>query len=260
MYPMMYYSHNLHFLAVAHSMQGRYQDAKSAADQLNAHLGPVLQWNGPMLEAVLPFLDAFMPTPTLIMVRFHRWDEVLKSPAPDQKLAAATALWHFGRAMAYASTGKLDSAEKERSAMVSAVKAFPANRMYGFNTASSVFSIAEKVLTARIAMSKNDKKAAIAFLQKALEVEDSLNYDEPEDWYIPVRESLGGALMLKGDFPDAEKVFRAELEKHRRNGRALFGLLESLKAQGKKQAAEFVQREFEAAWKNADTKLRIEDL
>ena len=66
--------------------------------------------------------------------------------------------------------------------------------------------------------------------------------------------------MLNGDYSDAEGVFRGELEKHRRNGRALFGLMESLKAQGKKQAAEFVQREFEDAWKNADTKLRIEDL
>jgi tetratricopeptide (TPR) repeat protein len=115
-------------------------------------------------------------------------------------------------------------------------------------------------LSARIAIAKNDKKAAIGFLRKALEVEDSLNYDEPEDWYIPVRESLGGALMQTGDYADAERVFRAELEKHRRSGRALFGLMESLKAQGKKQAASLVQREFETAWKNADTKLRIEDL
>lgn len=260
MYPMMYYSHNLHFLAVAHSMQGRYQDAKRAADQLDAHLSQFLQVNGPMLDAVLPVLDAFMPTPTLISVRFRRWDDILKSPAPDQKLTATTALWRFGRAMAYASTGKIESAEKERSEMASLVKAFPAGRMYGFNQAGSVFSIAENVLSARIAMAKNDKRAAIGFLKKALEAEDSLNYDEPEDWYIPVRESLGGALMLTGDYAEAEKVFRAELEKHRRSGRALFGLLESLKAQGKKQAAAFVQEEFEAAWKNADTKLRIEDL
>jgi tetratricopeptide (TPR) repeat protein len=194
------------------------------------------------------------------MVRFRRWDDILKSPAPDQKLTVTTALWHFGRAMAYASTGKLDSADEQRSLLISAARAFPADRMYGFNTAHSVFSVAENVLSARIAMAKGDKKAVLEFLKKALEIEDSLNYDEPEDWYIPVRESLGGALILNGDYAEAERVFRAELEKHRRNGRALFGLLESLKAQGKKQAAGFVQREFEAAWKNADTKLRIEDL
>lgn len=260
MYPMMYYSHNLHFLAVAHGMQGRYQDARRAADQLYAHLGQFLQGSGPELDAVLPLLDAFMPTPTLIMVRFRRWDDILKSPAPDQKLTVTTALWHFGRAMAYASTGKVENAEKERTIVVSAAKALPADRMYGFNTATSVFGVAENVMNARIAMAKSDRKAAIEFLKKALVVEDSLNYDEPEDWYIPVRESLGGALILSGDYPEAERVFRAELEKHRRNGRALFGLLESLRAQGKKQAAEFIQREFEASWRNADTKLRVEDL
>lgn len=260
MYPMMYYSHNLHFLAVAHGMQGRYQDSRKAADQLNAHLSQFLHSDGPMLEAILPMLDAFMPMPTLTMVRFRRWDDMLKTPAPDQKLTASTALWHFGRAMAYSSTGKIDSAEKERSMMISMVKAFPPERPYGFNTASSVFSIAENLLSGKIAMAKNDKKGAIGFLKKALEVEDSLNYDEPEDWGLPIRETLGGVLILSGDFADAEKIFRAELEKHPRNGRALFGLTESLKAQGKKQGAAFVQREFESAWKNADTKLRIEDL
>jgi tetratricopeptide (TPR) repeat protein len=133
--------------------------------------------------------------------------------------------------------------------------------MYGtLNTANSVFAIVEDVLSAKIAMAKNDKRGAIEFLRKAVAVEDSLNYDEPEDWYSPTRESLGGALMLNGNYPEAETVFRAELERHRRNGRALFGLAESLKAQGKKLAADLVNAEFEAAWKNADTKLRIEDL
>jgi tetratricopeptide (TPR) repeat protein len=208
----------------------------------------------------LPMLDTFMPTPTLMMVRFRRWDDILKHPAPDQKLSATTALWHFGRAMAYASTGKVDNAEKERDLADKAAKTLPADRTYGFNKAIDVLNVAHNVTSARIAMAKNDKRAAIAFLRKAVELEDALNYDEPEDWYIPVRESLGAALILNGEHPEAEKVFRAELEKHRRNGRALFGLMESLKGQGKTHDAVFVQREFEAAWKNADTKLRIEDL
>jgi len=260
MYPLMYYGHNLHFLAVAHGMQGRYQDAKRAADQLYSYLGQFLQGKGAELEAVLPLLDAFMPTPSLIMVRFRRWDDILKATPPDPKLTVTTALWHFGRAMAFASTGKLEEAEKERGLMASSAKALPQDRTYGFNTASSIFGLAENVISARLAMAKNDKRTAIRLLTKALEIEDTLNYDEPEDWYIPVRESLGGALILSGDYAEAERVFRAELEKHRRNGRALFGLLESLKAQGKKHAADFIQREFEASWGNADTRLRVEDL
>jgi tetratricopeptide (TPR) repeat protein len=109
-------------------------------------------------------------------------------------------------------------------------------------------------------MAKNDRRVALERLKKAAELEDALNYDEPEDWYIPVKESLGGLLIQNGDFAEAERVFRSELKKHLRNGRALFGLVESLKAQGKTLAAQFVQSELEAAWKNADIKLRIEDL
>ncbi len=261
MYPMMYYSHNLHFLAVAHAMQGRYQDSKRAADQLAAHLRPNLQASGPMLEAILPVLDGFLPTPTLIDVRFRRWDDILKSPEPDKRLLISVALWHFARAMAYASTGKLDDAEKEHGALVSAIENLPPRAMYSpLNSAGPVLAIAENVASARIAWMKNDKRSAIERFKKAVELEDSLNYDEPEDWYIPVRESLGGALLQSGEYAEAERVFRAELQKHLRNGRALFGLVESLKAQGKKTAAEFVEREFETAWKNADVRLRIEDL
>jgi len=40
----------------------------------------------------------------------------------------------------------------------------------------------------------------------------------------------------------------------------LFGLLESLKAQGNSFEAESVEREFKAAWGAADISLRIEDL
>jgi hypothetical protein len=45
-----------------------------------------------------------------------------------------------------------------------------------------------------------------------------------------------------------------------RNGRMLFGLLESLKAQNKNEAAEAVRREFDASWAKADVALRVEDL
>src|SRR5262249_52908432 len=80
MYPVMYYSHNLHFLAVANGFQGRYQDSIRAADQLEKHLVQYLE-EGPMLEAMLPMLDTFLPTQSLMMVRFRRWDDVLKAPA-----------------------------------------------------------------------------------------------------------------------------------------------------------------------------------
>jgi Flp pilus assembly protein TadD len=93
-----------------------------------------------------------------------------------------------------------------------------------------------------------------------VDAEDAVGYNEPPDWDLPTRELLGGALLMAADYAEAEKVFRAEVAKHRRNGRALFGLVESLKRQGKRTSAETAQREFEKAWKIADTKLSLEHL
>ncbi len=259
MYPVMYYSHNLHFLAVAHCLQGRYEDTQKAARRLEAHMNRYVN-GGAMFEPMLAMFDSFMPTPTLMQVRFRKWDEILKSPQPDKRLAVTTAIWHFARGMAYAATGKLDKAEAEQNAFLAISKAVPKEASYGANNAGSVLQIAENILNAKIAMAKNQKKPAIEFLKKAVELEDSLNYTEPPDWYIFSRESLGGALLMNGDSKEAEKVFRADLERNPRNGRSLFGLVESLNAQGKKLDAQLVKREFDAAWKNADTQLRLEDL
>ena len=252
-YPLMYYSHNLYFLAVAYALEGRFSDAKKAADQLEAHVGPHVKG--------MPMLEFFMPISTLILVRFQRWDDILKSPKPDSRMAITNAMWHFARGMAYAVNGKVKEAESERKLLIAAEKTVPGGATWDLNSASSVLKIAELVLDARIALAKGDKKSAIEFLRKAVEAEDALNYAEPPGWYIPVRESLGSVLMLNGDYAEAEKVFRADLDKNPRSGRSLFGLMKSLKAQGKNYDAQLVRKEFEVAWKNADIKLKhVEDL
>ena len=87
-----------------------------------------------------------------------------------------------------------------------------------------------------------------------------LNYGEPPEWFYPVRESLGGALLLNGQPERAETVFRADLEQYPRNPRTLFGLLKALEAQKKSANTEEVQKEFAAAWKNADVPLELGDL
>jgi len=93
-----------------------------------------------------------------------------------------------------------------------------------------------------------------------VEADDAVHYNEPADWDLPVREIFGAVLLLNGDNAEAEKVFRAEIAKHQRNGRALYGLAESLRRQGKETSAQMVQREFEQAWATADTKLTVRNL
>jgi tetratricopeptide (TPR) repeat protein len=252
-YPMMYYSHNLHFLAVAHAMQGRFSDAKKAADQLAAHVGPAVK--------EMAMLEGFMPTPTLILVRFRRWEEILQLPQPDPAQKISTALWRFARGLAYSATGKQAIAEEELKQFQASRDSIPVDAGYGpRNKAADVLAVAENLIRAQIAIGKDDSKQAIEALNTAVGAEDKLNYMEPKDWYIPVRETLGGVLLRNRLFAEAEKVFRADLDKNPRSGRSLFGLAESLKGQGKHYEASMVELEYQEAWKNADTKLRIEDL
>ncbi len=253
-YQIGYYSHNLHFLAAAYSMLGRYKDAMRASSQLEDNVNLFIK--------NVPSIESFLPTGVLIMTRFGRWDEVLKTKEPSKETPITNALWHWGRGMALAATGKMPEAEAELKILVNAAQALPPDMTYGSqNNARAVLKIAEYFLNSRLARAKNDRKSAIEFLRKAVEAEDALAYDEPPGWYHPLsRESLGGVLMLDKQYAEAEQVFREDLRRNRRNGRSLFGLAESLKAQGKQHEADLVRREFERAWKNADIKLGVEDL
>ena len=128
------------------------------------------------------------------------------------------------------------------------------------NKTKDVLKIARDVLGAKIALAKKDNASAIAQLQEAVTVQDSLKYNEPEDWFFPVRESLGAVLLMNGDAAGAEKVFREDLDRHPRNPRSLFGLEAALKAQKRDYDAAFVQKRFQASWKGGPLKLKVDDL
>jgi tetratricopeptide (TPR) repeat protein len=252
MYPVMYYSHNLHFLAVTSSMEGNFSTAHGAAEKLVAGMQPYLKEN--------PMAEWFVPTRTHVLVRFRRWAEIEKLPEPEKDLHLAHAFWLFARGMAFSATRVPEKAYADRLALISETQAIPAETPLGFNPAHQVLDIAVLMLDASIARSGHDYKLAAELLNRAAQAEDVLNYDEPPDWYLPPRESLGGLLFIDGRYAEAETVFRAELKAHPNNPRALFGLAECLAAQGKNEAAAKFRAEFEAGWKYADTKLTMADL
>lgn len=252
MYPAMYYNHNLHFLAIAAAMEGRFAAANKAATELAANIAPIVK--------DMPMAEFFLPTEELVLVRFHRWDDILKLPEPDASAAATRALWHFARGMAYAEKKNFYEADAERESLLKGLSAIPADAMLNFNRTHDVLDLATHLLEGRIAMNRISIPAAIEHFRAAAQIEDSLRYDEPPAWYIPSREALGRALMTSSRFDEAEKAFRDDLLHHPKNPRALFGLWQSLKEQGKKAEAKRAETEFKAAWKNADVKLVLEDL
>jgi tetratricopeptide (TPR) repeat protein len=252
MYPVMYYTHNLQFLAVSSSMEGRFDEANRIATKVVTGMTPFAKEN--------PMAEWFLPTKMLVLIRFRQWEDLAQVPEPDKSLRSLHAVWHFGRGMAFTGLARLDKAAAERDALTAEVKALPPDAMLGFNSAQQVLGIAAGMLDGYIARGQRNYKRAAELLNKAAQAEDKLNYDEPPDWYLPPRESLGAVLFTDGRYADAEAAFRAELKAHAKNPRALFGLAQCLEAQKKTAEAAEIRKEFEAGWKNADVKLKMSDL
>jgi tetratricopeptide (TPR) repeat protein len=254
-YPMMYYSHNLHFIACVASMSGNYAEAKKAADTLAAHVGPLVK--------DMPPLEAFMTIPVAVNVRFQKWDDIMKMAQPSADMKVTIAYWHFARGMALAGTGKVSDAETEYKTLAAVRDATPQDAIFSMpfnNRTKDILAIASNVLGAKIAMAKKDNAAAIGMLQEAVAVQDKLSYGEPPDWFSPVRESLGAALLMNGAAADGEKVFREDLDRNPRNPRSLFGLQQALMAQKRDYDAGLVEKQFQASWKGGNTQLKVADL
>ena len=254
-YPMMYYSHNLHFIAMCAAMNGNYAESMKNANLLVENVGPHVK--------DMPLLEGFMTIPFAVEIRFHHWNEILKTPQPDAQMKTATVFWHFGRGLALASTGKVTEAEAEYKIVSDAEAATPPDIIFQMpinNKAKDIMKIAKDVMRAKIAVVKNDNSSAIAMLKEAVAIQDTLKYGEPPDWFFPVRESLGGVLLMTGDAAGAEKVFRQDLDRNLRNPRSLWGLHQALLLQKRDYDAGFVQKQFEASWEGGSGELKVEDL
>lgn len=252
-YVVMYSEHNLHFLAAAAMMDGDFDTAIKAAKELESRASVDV--------ADTPMFEMYLPTPLFVLLRYGRWDDVLTDPKPNAKLTGLTFFWHYARGSAFAAKGDTAKAEAERSAMEAVYGAIPAGPAFGmaYNDWKTLNNLATDTLAARIAATGGDMPGAIEKWRAAVAVQDQMHYDEPPDWYYPVRESLGAALLSSGQAEEAENVFRQDLRKNPRNPRSLFGLWKSLEAQNKAVDAQWVRTSFEAAWKGGPQGPRLAD-
>jgi tetratricopeptide (TPR) repeat protein len=246
-YPLMYYNHNLQFGSAAYAMIGRFDDAKRMAGEFGS--------NAAAAAKEMPMLEAAAASPQLILVRFGRWSDILRTPPADSG-PLSRAYSHFARASALAQLGDLAAARAVQTAFENVRKDVPDDPGFYQNPQSSVAAVASRVLAGRMAMASGDRAKAIAAYREAVALEDALNYDEPPDWFYPVRETLGAALLRDGRPAEAERVFREDLRRNPHNPRSLFGLAQALRAQ--KKGASATEREFGKVWNGAA--LRIEDM
>lgn len=251
-YALAYHPHNYHFLSYAASMAGQSEVALEAARTLADKVDREM-----MRRPGLGALQHYLVTPLRVMVRFGKWEKVLSEPAPPEDLLYPTGTWRYARAMAFARTGRPDSAEAELARLreIQADPALEKMSVWDLNSGAELLDVAMQVVRGEIAAARGRYDAAVDALRKGVQREADLTYDEPPPWHLPVRHVLG-AVLLEGDHPqEAERVYREALDRFPENGYALYGLAETLERQGQGEEARRARKRFRQAWRVADVNL-----
>lgn len=240
-----YMSHNHHMLAFAAMMIGRSAPALQAIDAM------VAQIPGTLPPELLALVDGYIAMPLEVRMRFGRWQEILAAPEPAKHFPISRALRHYARGVALAAQGDPQAARGALAQFESARRHVPGDSIFGNNAAQDLLAVAHPLLEGEILYREGKTKEAITTLQQAVVAEDQLRYDEPPDWIQPTRHALGAVLLREKRFEEAEKVFRADLNRLPGNGWGLLGLEQSLRGQNKAEAAA-VNEQFKRAWSTAD--------
>ncbi|MGW0140410.1 hypothetical protein [Streptomyces calvus] len=257
----LYRVHNHHFRMYGAMFAGQYRTALDAAAQLEAAVPEdLLRVQSPPMA---DWLEGFLAMRFHVLVRFGRWDDLLALPFPaDPHLhCVTTAMLHYARGVALSATGDTDRAETERDRFRAAVDRVPGTRMLFNNTCRDVLDIAAAMLDGELAYRKGEYDTAFAALERAVELDDTLPYDEPWGWMQPTRHAYGALLLEQGRVAEAEAVYRADLGlddtlprplQHPGNVWSLHGFHECLLRTGRAGEAAIVARQLRQAVALAD--------
>jgi len=240
-----YYTHNLHFLWASLAMEGRNVEAMKAARDLTATITVEEARKDRSKEL-------YLPTPIFSMIRFGRWEELLRELPPPKGLRLMEGMWRLGRGLALVGTGRLPGAEGEHVALAGLTKQIRRDRTKEEKTERALLKIAERILAGELAARRQHYDDAIRLFEEAIKMEEALPFAEPPLWPLSVRHHLGAVLLLADRPSEAEAVYHADLLSHPDNGWALIGLIQSLRAQQKDDQAAEAEDRFKKAWAHAD--------
>lgn len=245
-----YVPHNHHFLYASSMMEGASRQALEAAEEVARRMD-LSKSRRPGYEA----LQHYWVTPYLVRVRFGRWDELAALPAPPADLPYPTAIWHYARGMGLLRLGRLDQAALalQGLATIAAHPDMERARVWGLNSLASILHVAERQFAGELAAARGEHAQAVEALREAVALQDQFDYDEPEPWFMPVRQALGAVLLAAGKADEAQAVYEEDLRRHPENGWSLFGRVQALEAQ--RRPAQEARARLQAAWRHADAKL-----
>lgn len=261
----LYRCHNYHFRIYGAMFLGRFQPALETAGRLEASVPEeLLRVESPPMA---DWLEGFLAMRVHVLIRFGRWDDILRLPLPaDPGLyCVSTAMLHYARGVALSATGRIADAETERALFRRAVARVPQTRTLFNNTCSDILTIASEMLDGELHYRKGDYDAAFAALRRSIDLDDNLPYDEPWGWMQPTRHAYGALLLERGLVTEAEEVYRADLgldgtlprpQQHPNNIWSLRGFHECLLRLGRADEARIVAQQLKLAAAMADVPIR----
>jgi len=206
-----YRVHNYHFAIYGAMFLGQYEPAMAAAEQMIGEIPVELMKleSPPMAD----FLESYISMKTHVQIRFGRWREIIAEPLPeDQDLYCNTiASLHYAKAVAHAALGEVAKSEAERIKFMEARAKVPESRYLHNNRCIDLLDVAEQMLDGELEYRKGNHDKAFTHLQKAIELEDALAYDEPWGWIQPIRHALGALALEQGRVELAEQAYREDL-------------------------------------------------
>ncbi|MEV8553736.1 hypothetical protein AB0L04_28455 [Streptomyces glaucescens] len=257
----LYRSHNYHFKIYGAMFLGRSEVALETAARLEASIPEELLrvQSPPMAD----WLEGFLAMRVHVLIRFGRWADILGLPLPEDRelYSVTTAMLHYARGVALAATGRVPEAETERELFRAALRRVPGTRTLFNNACTDILAIASAMLDGELAYRKGDFEEAFAALERSVDLDDNLPYDEPWGWMQPTRHALGALLLEQGRVAEAEAVYRADLGlddtlpracRHPGNVWSLHGFHECLLRQGRTAEAGIIAQQLKVATALAD--------
>ncbi len=256
-----YRCHNHHFKIYGAMFLGQPTKALQAAEELIATLPP------DTLRPMADWFEAFIPMKQHVLIRFGHWQEILDQPLPeDEDLFSVTlAMMRYARTVALANLHRIEDAETEKRAFYDALDRVPDSRMLFNNTCRDILKVAEQMMLGELAYHAGAQETAFEHLRKAVEVDDTLPYDEPWGWMQPTRHALGALLLEHGRIDEAEAVYRADLGldatlsracQHPGNVWSLHGLHECLTLRGETTEVAHIKLQLDKAVARAEVPVR----
>ncbi len=251
-YPLAYYPHTYHFISACATLCGESKIAMIGANATSSHSYKKL-----LRDPAWATLQHYYSIPWFVEVKLGLWNHILQSLAPEKDLKYPSVIWLYAQGMALLSQSKIPDAKKQLSEMkiIMSDTTIKELTIWGINSLYDICVIASKTLEGEINAKEKNYEVAISLLKEAVAKEDSLNYDEPPDWFFSIRHHLGAVLIEAGKFQEAIPIYDEDLKTYRENGWALRGLLNAYENLGDKKKYDETKIRFDKAWKYADIKI-----